>query len=125
MTAPVDEDWSYSFSCKMLAPDSLEPVRPWLNDYQLHLSLYVSGYNGKTILRGSHHQVELNMSASDDVHFFASGYLKLSSAEALDWLERFYTLLIRAEIPHQLIMSDELNKTIPEVRLSYQAQVLS
>lgn len=109
----------------MLAPNGLEPLRPWLDQYHLNLSLYISGHNGKTILRGSHQQVELNMSTSDDEHFFASGYLNYAADQALGWLERFHALLIQAEIPHQLIMSDELHETSPEVRLSYLEQVLS
>ncbi len=104
--APGASPDAIHFSVEMRAPAGLSALQPHLGGCLLPLQLWVSGYNGKSILRtrvGSGDEVEWAMDSSDGDEMFAGGAVHAPEERARHLLGSLSECLRLAGVPHRLL----------------------
>jgi len=96
------------FCVEIYAPDGLSGIEAPLDSCAMPLYAYVSGYNGKVILRQRLHDSCMcwEMDSSDEDIMFASGSTFGTASDAEVKLRSLSECLTRAGFPHQILMDD-------------------
>lgn len=96
------------FFIKIYAPEGLANISSHLDECRLKLNAWVSGYNGKTILRSSHNkELEWNMDSSDDDYLIATGSIYGNIERARLLLGDLEIALTGGDYPHEVCLDDE------------------
>jgi hypothetical protein len=98
--------WSARFFGTVLAPNGFGPVGPHLGSVLIPLELWVSGYNGKTILRlanRSSENIEWDMDSSDTDTFTVTGSIVGSVEEQCAALHSLSSALRSAGLAHEVL----------------------
>ena len=100
------------FFLEIQAPDGLKDVQKYLDGCSMNLKPYVSGYNGKVVLRPQpkEDRFEWDMDPSDTDVLVASGEVFLPVDKAWELLKSLSDMLAQAGFPHEVLLDDEGGK---------------
>ena len=100
------------FYISIYAPQGLNGIDKQMNYCNLPLTSYVSGYNGKTILKVNNDKAWLDwsMDSSDTDILVATGNISLPVDDSWELLESVCMVLTKSSFPHKAIIDDEKGK---------------
>lgn len=116
----------YHFCVELFAPQGLRGIADTISLCDLPLCAWTSGYNGKVILHASEVDwLEWEMDSSDSDKMFASGLIAGSVEEAESKLRSLSECLVRAKVPHCILLDDVEGNLHTRLEHRWQSQLQS
>ncbi len=97
------------FYIEINAPEELAGIETYIQDSQMNLEPYESGYNGKIILRSriDEKEFEWSMDSSDSNILTATGEFYKSAPESKKMIESLSYIISLGGFPHEWRIDDE------------------
>lgn len=107
----------YHFHIAIYAPQGLHGIEPFLENCELRLDPWVSGFNGQVILRLQENtkHLDFQMDPSTTETMYASGYFYIAPDEAWKQLLSLSGALQKAGFPHWIGLDDDQSQCFRQI----------